>query len=84
LKIVKKEGVLNIEVLALRLPLHSSSLLECVKGKVYNEKIHLVKMIIQDINTSKIYVVEFLHKSKILASKKIDRTKNYINRFGVH
>jgi len=42
LKIVKRKGVLNIEVLALRLPSHSSSSLECVKGKVYNEKIHLV------------------------------------------
>jgi hypothetical protein len=38
-KRVEREGILNIQPLAIRLPLHSSSSLECAKGKVYNEKI---------------------------------------------
>jgi hypothetical protein len=36
---VKKKGVLNIQPLAISLPPHSSSSLECVEGKAYNEKI---------------------------------------------
>jgi len=64
LRIAKREGVLNIQPLALRLPLHSSSSLECVKGKAYNEKIHFAQTIIQDINTTRTSVVEFLHRSE--------------------
>jgi hypothetical protein len=33
-----KRGVLNIELLAVKLSLHSSSFSKCAKGKVYNEK----------------------------------------------
>jgi len=38
-KRVEREGMLNIQPLAIRLPPHSSSSLECAKRKVYNEKI---------------------------------------------
>jgi hypothetical protein len=34
-----KRGVLNIQSLVARSPPHSSSSLECAKGKAYNEKI---------------------------------------------
>jgi len=64
LRIAKQEGMLNIQPLALKLPLHSSSSSECVKGKAYDEKIHFVQTIIQDINTTRTYVVEFLDISK--------------------
>jgi hypothetical protein len=56
--------MLNIQPLALRSPLHSSSLLECVKRKVYNENIQFMQMIIQDIITIRTFVIDFLHKSK--------------------
>jgi len=46
LRIAKRKGMLNIQPLALRLPPHSSSSSECVKGKVDNEKIQLVQTII--------------------------------------
>jgi hypothetical protein len=39
LKRVKREGVLNIELLAIRSPPHSSSSSKCVERKAYNEKI---------------------------------------------
>jgi len=39
MRIAKREGMLNIQPLASRLPPHSASSLECVKGKAYNEKI---------------------------------------------
>ncbi len=65
LRIAKQEGMLNIQPLALKLPPHSSSSSsECVKGKAYDEKIHFVQTIIQDINTTRTYVVEFLDISK--------------------
>jgi len=38
LRRVKREGVLNTQLLVVRLSPHSSSL-KCVKGKVYNENI---------------------------------------------
>ncbi len=34
-----EKGVLNIQPLVVRLLSHSSSSSECIKGKVYNEKI---------------------------------------------
>jgi len=64
LRIEKRKGVLNIPPLALRLPPHSSSSSECVKGKAYNEKIQFAQMIIQDINTIRTSIVEVLHRSK--------------------
>jgi hypothetical protein len=36
---VEREGVLNIQLLAIRSSLHSSSSSKCVEGKTYNEKI---------------------------------------------
>jgi hypothetical protein len=39
LKKVEKEEMLNIQLLAIRSPLYSSSFLECAKGKAYNVKI---------------------------------------------
>jgi hypothetical protein len=53
LKRVEKEGILNIQLLAIRLLLHSSSSLKCAEGKAYNEKIYFVPTIIQDINTTR-------------------------------
>jgi hypothetical protein len=64
LRIAKKKGLLNIQLLVIRLPPHSSSMLECVKGKAYIKKIQFAQMINQDINTSKISIIEFLCKSK--------------------
>ncbi len=64
LKIAKREGLLNIQSLTLRLSLHSSSTSKCVKGKAYNKKIQFAQMIIRDINTTRTYVIEFLRKSK--------------------
>jgi hypothetical protein len=63
LRIIKK-GVLNIQLLVIRLLPHSSSFSECAKGKAYNEKIYFAQMIIQDIDTTITFVVEFLRKSK--------------------
>ncbi len=42
LKRVKREGMLNIQPLDVRSLSHSSSTLECVEGKAYNEKIKFV------------------------------------------
>jgi hypothetical protein len=55
LKITKKEGVLNIQQLVVRSLLHSSSFSECAKEKAYNEKIQFVQMIIQNIDTTRIF-----------------------------
>jgi hypothetical protein len=55
--------VLNIQPLAIRLPFHSSSSLECAKGKAYNEKILFVQMIIQNIDIIGTFEVEFLCRS---------------------
>jgi hypothetical protein len=60
LKRAQREGMLNIQPLAIRLPPHSSSSLECVEGKVYNEKIQFAHKIIQDIDITRTFVVEFL------------------------
>jgi hypothetical protein len=64
LRRVEKEGMLNIQPLVVRLPLHSSSSSKCVEGKVYKEKIQFVQTIIQDIYITRTYVVEFLCKSR--------------------
>jgi hypothetical protein len=37
-KRVEREGVLNIQLLVVKSLLHSSSSLECIEGKIYNEK----------------------------------------------
>ncbi len=50
--------MLNIQLLVIRLPSHSSSL-ECAKGKAYNEKIQFAQMIIQDIDTSGTFKLSF-------------------------
>jgi len=64
LRRAEKEGMLNIQPLVVRLQSHSSSSSKCVEGKAYNEKIQFVHMIIQNINTIKTSLVEFLCKSK--------------------
>ncbi len=64
LKIAKREGLLNIQSLTIRLSLHSSSTSKCVKGKAYNKKIQFAQMIIRDINRTRTSVIEFLRKSK--------------------
>jgi hypothetical protein len=64
LRRTKREKMLNILPLVVRSPSHSSSSLECAKGKAYNEKIQFVQTIIQDIDTIGTFVVEFLCKSK--------------------
>jgi len=64
LRIVKREGLLNIQLLVIGSLPHSSSTLECVKGKVYNKNIQFAQMIIQDINITKTFVIKFLHKRK--------------------
>jgi hypothetical protein len=64
LKIAKREGLLNIQLLTIRSLLHSSSTSKCVKGKVYNKKIQFAQVIIRDVNTTRTSVIEFLRKSK--------------------
>jgi len=64
LRIAIQKGMLNIQPLASRLPPHSSSSSECVEGKAYNEKIQFAQTIIQDINTTKTSIVDFLHRSE--------------------
>ncbi len=56
---VEREGVLNIYLLAIRLSLHSSSSLECAKGKAYKEKILFAQMIIQNIDTTRTFAIGF-------------------------
>ncbi len=58
-----KKIMLNIQLLAVRSSLHSSSL-DCAEGKVYNVKIQFAQTIIQDINTIGTFEIEFLCKSK--------------------
>ncbi len=58
-----KRGVLNIQLLAVRSLSHSSCL-ECGKGKSYNVKMQFVQMIIQDINTTRTSIVQFLRRSR--------------------
>jgi hypothetical protein len=64
LRKVERKGVLNIQLLVIRSPPRSSSSWECVEGKVYNEKIQFVQMIIQDINIIGTSAIEFLCRSK--------------------
>ncbi len=42
LRRAKIKGMLNIQPLAVGLPLHSSSFSNCVEGKAYNKKIQFV------------------------------------------
>jgi hypothetical protein len=65
LKRVKNESMLNIQSLAISLLFHSSSSLECVEGKVSNEKIQFAQTIIHNINMIESSIVEFMRKSKI-------------------
>ncbi len=64
MKRIEREGLLNIQPLALRLPPHSSLSLKCAKGKVYNEKMLFAQMTIHDIYRIRTFAVEFLHRSK--------------------
>jgi hypothetical protein len=64
LRRAKKEGMLNIQLLPIRLSSHSSSSSECVKGKAYNVKILFAQMIIQDIDITRTFVFEFLHRRR--------------------
>jgi malonyl CoA-acyl carrier protein transacylase len=63
LRRAKRKSMLNIQQLVVRLPLHSSSFLECAEGKVYKKKIQFAQTIIQDINTIQTFVIEFLHNN---------------------
>ncbi len=53
-----------MQPLAVRLSSHSSSFLEYAEWKAYNVKIQFAHIIIQDINITRTFVVEFLHKSR--------------------
>jgi len=61
---VECEGVLNIKSLAIRSSSDSSSFLEYIEGKAYNEKIKFVETIIHDIDQTRTLAVEFLHRSR--------------------
>ncbi len=58
------ESVLNIQLLAIITPPHSSSFWKCVEGTAYNEKIQFVQTIIQDIDSTRTSTIKFLCKSK--------------------
>jgi hypothetical protein len=64
LKRVKSIGMLNIQPLAIRLPPHSPSSLECGEGKVYNEKMQFAHTIIQDMYRIGTSIIEFLRKHR--------------------
>jgi hypothetical protein len=64
LRRVERERVLNIQPLVIRLMLHSSSSSESAEGMTYNVKIQFTQMIIQEIDTIKTFIVEFLHRSR--------------------
>jgi len=64
LRRVERERVLNIQPLVIRSMLHSSSSSESAEGMAYNVKIQFTQMIIQDIDTTKTFIVEFLHRSR--------------------
>jgi hypothetical protein len=64
LRKAQRKEMLNILHLVVKLSPHSSSFLECVERKAYNEKIQFAKTTIQDIDITGTYVVEFLRKSK--------------------
>jgi hypothetical protein len=64
LRKTKRGEVLNIQLLVVRSSSHTSSSLECVEGKAYNEKIQFVHKIIQDIDTIGTFVVEFLCRNR--------------------
>ncbi len=64
LRKAKREGMLNIQSLAIRSLSHSSSSSECAERKSYNEKIQFAEMTIQDINITRTSIVEFLCRSK--------------------
>jgi hypothetical protein len=49
LKKVEHAGLLNIQLLVIRSPLHSPSFLECEEGKANNENMQFAHTIIQDI-----------------------------------
>ncbi len=59
-----REGMLNIQLLAIRSLPHSSSSSECAEGKAYNEKIQFVQMIIHDIYIIRTSTIEFLRKRR--------------------
>jgi hypothetical protein len=61
---VMRKDMLNIQPLAIRSLLHSSSSSKCAERKVYNETIQFVQTIIQDIDITGTIVIEFLCKSK--------------------
>jgi hypothetical protein len=64
LKRLECAGMLNIQPLEVRSPLHSPSFLECEEGKTYNEKMQFAHTIIQDIYRFGTFAVEFLHICK--------------------
>lgn len=85
LRRVQHAGILNIQSLAVKLPPHSPSSLECEEGKEYNEKMQFVLSIIPDIYESETSIVEFLHKRKKgWSSNEQAGPENYIRGFGVH
>ncbi len=64
LKRTKSARMLNIQLLAMRSLLHSSSSSECEEGKQYHEKIQFAHSIIQDIYRLGTFAVEFLEDPK--------------------
>ncbi len=64
LRRTKREGMLHIQPLAIKLSLHSSSSLECAKRKAYNEKMQFAQMIIHDIYRIRTSIVEFFNRSR--------------------
>jgi hypothetical protein len=53
-------GVLNMQLLVVKLPPHSPSSLKCKEDKTYNEKMQFAEMIIHDIYINGTFVMQFL------------------------
>ncbi len=79
-----KKGVLNIQSLVVRLPPHSSSSLECAKGKVKWKNIVCVDNNSEHRYNWNICSWFFAHKYMTWVCKKLDMTRSSINKSDVH
>jgi hypothetical protein len=55
-------GMINIQLLVMKLLLHSPSSLDYEEGKQYHEKMQFTHSIIQNIYRSKPFAIEFLRR----------------------
>jgi hypothetical protein len=66
----------NIQPLVVRSLPHSSSSLECAKGKAYIEKMQFAQTIIHDIYRIGTSIIEFCAKVEVGVQESSDKTRN--------